>query len=71
MKYKQKKIGKLQVLKVKKNSDYIQSLIKDDGFKIIETPKHGYRYRLQDLVDDNVNGLLNLEIENINFFTEK
>ena len=36
-----------------KNSDYIQSLIdeylayiKDDGFKIIETPKHGYRYRL-------------------------
>jgi len=38
---------------------------------VIETPKHGYRYRLQDLVDDNVSGLLNLEIENIDFFTEK
>jgi len=38
---------------------------------ILNTEKHGYRYRLQDLVDDNVSGLLHLEIENIDFFTEK
>ena len=38
---------------------------------LIETKKHGYRYRLQDLIDDNVSGLLLLEIEAIDFFTEK
>ena len=38
---------------------------------LVETPKYAHRYRLQDLIDDNVSGLLNLEIENINFFTEK
>jgi hypothetical protein len=38
---------------------------------LIETKKHGYRYRLQDLIDDNVSGLLNLEIDAIDFFTEK
>lgn len=38
---------------------------------LIETPKNGYRYRLQDLIDDNVSGLLNLEIDAIGFFTEK
>jgi hypothetical protein len=38
---------------------------------LVETPKYAHRYRLQDLIDDNVSGLLNLEIETINFFTEK
>jgi len=38
---------------------------------ILNTKKHGYRYRLQDLIDDNVSGLLHLEIEAIDFFTEK
>jgi len=38
---------------------------------LVENPKYAHRYRLQDLIDDNVSGLLNLEIETINFFTEK
>ncbi len=43
---------------------------------ILNTVKNGYstlhyRYRLKDLVEDNVSGLLNLQIESINFFTEK
>lgn len=38
---------------------------------LIQTQKHGYRYRLQDLVDDNVSGILHIEIEAIDFFTEK
>jgi hypothetical protein len=38
---------------------------------ILNTKKHGYRYRLQDLVDDNVSGILHIEIESIDFFTEK
>jgi hypothetical protein len=38
---------------------------------LVETPKYAHRYRLQDLIDDNVSGLLNLEIDAIDFFTEK
>jgi len=38
---------------------------------MLNTKKHVYRYRLKDLVDDNVSGILQIEIENIDFFTEK